>query len=184
MRDAFRDNLTLSSESLRHAIRFGVALAAGVATYRVFDMENHGFWIPLTILFVMRPDRGETFLRVVLRAVGTAAGLILATALAEAVGGETAVAVALLFVAAGLAYGLLTVQYALFTASITTYVVLMVDTLGEPALDAAGLRAIGTAIGLLICLLAWLVWPSPGEGRRVDGLAQRPPRDPPAPAAR
>ena len=42
-------------------------------------MDNHGFWIPLTILFVMRPDRDETYLRLVLRAVGTVLGLIVAT---------------------------------------------------------------------------------------------------------
>lgn len=175
VRTAFRDNLTLESDSLRHAIRFGAALAAGVAAYRVLEMKDHGFWIPLTILFVMRPDRDETYLRLVLRAVGTALGLIVATALAETVGTETAVAVALLFLAAALAYGLLTVQYALFTAAITTYVVLMVDTLGEPALAAAGLRALGTAIGLAISFLAWLLWPKPGRGRGLDFAALRPP---------
>ena len=36
--------------------------------------------------------------------------------------------------------------YALFTAAITTYVVLLTDTLGEARLDAAGQRVIGTAV--------------------------------------
>ena len=97
-------------------------------------MHEHGFWIPLTILFVLRPERDETFHRLVLRAVGTALGLVVATALAEWLGGD-GVAVALaLTIATAFAYGLLTVQYALFTAAITTYVVLLADTLGEPAL--------------------------------------------------
>src|SRR6478672_10952811 len=65
---ALRSNLTLSSPSARHAIRFGTALAAGVALYRVLDMHVHGFWIPLTILFVMRPEIEETHKRLVLRA--------------------------------------------------------------------------------------------------------------------
>src|SRR5262249_27257042 len=65
---ALRANLTLSSPAARHAIRFGAALAAGVALYRLLDMHDHGFWIPLTILFVMRPEIDETHKRLVLRA--------------------------------------------------------------------------------------------------------------------
>ncbi|HXS46063.1 MAG TPA: hypothetical protein VN756_01220, partial [Solirubrobacterales bacterium] len=56
-------NLTLGSTSARHAVRFGAALAAGVAAYWLLGMEEHGFWIPLTILFVMRPEEDETFRR-------------------------------------------------------------------------------------------------------------------------
>jgi hypothetical protein len=162
---ALRANLTLGSASARHAIRFGVALAAGVATYRVLGMDDHGFWVPLTILFVMRPERDETYKRLVLRGVGTVLGLIFATAVAEALGGSDLVVGVVLTASAGFAYGLLTVQYALFTASITTYVVLLTDTLGEPALQAADERATGTALGIAIAFLAFVLWPSPGEGR-------------------
>ena len=130
-------NLTLRSNSFRHALRFGAALAAGVATYRIIDFDEHGFWIPLTILFVMRPEHDETFRRLLLRAVGTVLGLIVATALAETILGDDFAVAIVLTISAALAFGLLTVQYALFTAAITTYVVLLADTLGEPALLAA-----------------------------------------------
>jgi fusaric acid resistance family protein len=159
-RKALRANLTLRSHSARHAVRFGAALAAGVAAYRILGLRDHGFWIPLTILFVMRPERDETFHRLVLRAIGTVIGLIVATAVAEAFGGEDLVLGTVLTVAAALSFGLLTVQYALFTAAITTYVVLMSSTLGEAALRAAGQRALGTAIGIGIAFAAWLLWPN------------------------
>jgi hypothetical protein len=180
---ALASNLTLRSASCRHAIRFGGALAAGVALYRLLGMRDHGFWIPLTILFVMRPERGETYHRLVLRALGTVLGLAIATAAAEAFAGNDLATGAILTVAAALSFGLLTVQYALFTAAITTYVVLLSDTLGEPALEAAGQRATGTALGILIAFLAFLIWPSPGEGRRLRIRAPEPgPRPPTAPA--
>jgi hypothetical protein len=181
---AFRSNFTLGSESLRHAIRFGAALAIGVGAYRAFDMDNHGFWIPLTILFVMRPDRDETYLRLVLRAVGTVLGLVLATAVAEAFGGSDLVVIAVLTAATALALGLLTVQYALFTAAITVYVVLLTDTLGEGAWEADKLRLIGTALGLLITFLAFTLWPDPERGRDLRFMVLRPPADPPGPEAR
>lgn len=168
-RAALRSNLTLGSSSARHAIRFGAALAAGVALYRLLGMTVHGFWIPLTILFVMRPERGETYHRLALRAIGTVLGLVVATAFAEAFPGSDLVVGAVLTIAAALTFGLLTVQYALFTAAITTYVVLLTDALGEGAFEAAGQRLIGTALGILIAFLAFVLWPDPGERRESDG---------------
>jgi hypothetical protein len=165
--DAFGSNLTLGSVSFRHALRFGAALGAGVATYWLLGMSEHGFWIPLTILFVLRPEQEETFRRLILRAVGTIIGLVIATALAEWLRGD-GVAIALaLTVATAFAYGLLTVQYALFTAAITTYAVLLADSIGEQALRAAGQRAIATAIGIAISAAAFLLWANPGDGRRA-----------------
>jgi fusaric acid resistance family protein len=164
---AFASNFTMASPNLRHAIRFGAALAAGVALYRLLDMHVHGFWIPLTILFVMRPEIDETHKRLILRALGTVLGLVVATAAAEAFRGDDLVTGAILAASAALAFGLLTVQYALFTAAITVYVVLLSDTLGEAAFQAADERAIGTALGILVAFLAFAIWPNPGEGGEV-----------------
>jgi hypothetical protein len=164
---ALRSNFTLRSSSARHAIRFGIALAVGVALYRLLGMKVHGFWIPLTILFVMRPERDETYHRLALRAIGTVLGLIVATAFAEAFPGNDLLVGVVLTISAALTFGLLTVQYALFTAAITTYVVLLTDTLGEPAFEAAGQRLIGTALGILIAFVAFLVWPNRGRGGAV-----------------
>jgi hypothetical protein len=161
---AFRDNLTPRSVSFRHGLRFGAALGAGVALYWLLGIHEHGFWIPLTILFVLRPEENETFRRLALRAIGTAIGLVIATALAEELrGNEIAIAVCLT-IGTGFAYGLLTVQYALFTAAITTYAVLLADSIGETAFHAAGERALGTALGIVIAGAAFLLWPNRGEG--------------------
>jgi uncharacterized membrane protein YccC len=160
-----RANWTLASPVGRHAVRYGVALGLGVAIYRVAGMREHGYWIPLTILFVLRPERDETDRRLVLRAVGTLLGLALATGLAVAFdGAEPWIAISLSLFAA-LSFGLITVQYALFTASITAYVVLLSDTLGEARFHAAGQRVIGTAVGILIAWLAFRIYPGPGESR-------------------
>jgi hypothetical protein len=160
-----RANLTLGSEVARHSIRYGTALALGVAIYRIVGMKEHGYWIPLTILFVLRPERDETDRRLILRAVGTLAGLALATGMAFAFdGAEVPIAIAL-SIAAALSIGLITVQYALFTMVITAYVVLLSDTLGEARFDAAGQRLVGTVVGILIAYAAFRVYPGPGERR-------------------
>ncbi len=158
-----RANLTLDSPIARHSIRFGIALAVGVAAYRIAGMREHGYWIPLTILFVLRPERDETDRRLILRAVGTLVGLALATGLAFAFDGAEVPIAIVLSITAALSFGLITVQYALFTAAITTYVVLLSDTLGEARFEAAGQRVIGTAAGIVIAYVAFRIYPGPGE---------------------
>ncbi len=175
---AFAANFTLGSTSFRHALRFGVALATGVAAYWLLGMSEHGFWIPLTILFVLRPEEDQTFQRLALRAIGTVAGLVVATALAEWLRGDALAIAVALTIATALAYGLLTVQYALFTAAITVYAVLLADLIGEPALRAAGERGLATAIGIAIAGASFLLWPNPkvageAEAGRFTGQAAK-----------
>ncbi|HEY1354905.1 MAG TPA: FUSC family protein [Solirubrobacterales bacterium] len=170
---ALRGNLTARSQSFQHGLRLGLALGLGVAAYWLLGFSEHGFWIPLTVLFVLRPDYDTTFDRLVLRAVGTLVGLVIATALSEwLVGDDVAIAV-VLTVATGFAYGMLTVQYAMFTLSITTYAVLLADTLGDPALPDAEQRGLATLVGIAITFALFLLWPSPegvesGWGRFVS----------------
>ena len=42
---ALHANLGLGATPFRHALRFGAALAAGVAAYWLLGMSEHGFWI-------------------------------------------------------------------------------------------------------------------------------------------
>ena len=161
---ALRDNLTPASQSFQHGLRLGIALGAAVAAYWLLGISEHGFWIPLTVLFVLRPGPEETFDRLVLRAVGTIVGLVLATALSEWLAGDGVALAIALTIATGFAYGMLTVQYALFTTAITTYAVLLADTLGDPALRAAGERGLATMIGIAITLVLFVLWPRPDWG--------------------
>jgi uncharacterized membrane protein YccC len=162
---ALAANLNPRSQSFQHGLRLGIALGAGVAAYWVIGFSEHGFWIPLTVLFVLRPDYDTTFDRLVLRAVGTLAGLVIATALSEWLAGDGVALAVVLTIATGFAYGMLTVQYALFTMAITSFAVLLADTLGDPALLDAEQRGLATLVGIAITLVLFLLWPSP-EGAR------------------
>jgi hypothetical protein len=162
-----RTQFTLRSPSLRHALRFGAALAVGVAIYRLIDLGEHGYWVPLTILFVLRPDRSQTLERIGMRAAGTVVGLVLATALAALLGEDAVTTAVVLTIAAACFYALLAIQYALFTTAITAYVVLLTDALGTSPIEAADERAIGTAIGIAVAAIAFWIWgeaPAPRAG--------------------
>jgi uncharacterized membrane protein YccC len=73
--------------------------------------------------------------------------------------GESAPAnVAIITVAAAVGYAMLALEYALFTFAITAYIVTLAHAMGESAVDAVGERALGTAIGIVIVLVAFAVW--------------------------
>ncbi len=159
-RDACLRCFTLRSHAFRHALRWGGALGAAVAVYRFIDLQGHGYWVPLTVLFVLRPEVDDTVERLPMRAAGTLAGLVLATAMAETIGYHVIPTAIILTVAMACAYALVAIEYAAFTMAITVFVVLLSDALGEHALDAAGQRGLGTAIGIGIAALAITVWPN------------------------
>ena len=154
---AVRTSLDLNSPSMRHALRWGIGLGIGVAAYHVIDLGEHGYWIPLTVLFVLKPAPADTYERIAMRAAGTLAGLALATGLAELIGRD-AVAVALvLTLAAACSFALLAIEYALFTTAITVYIVVLAHALGQAAFAAADERAAATAIGITIAALGFVL---------------------------
>jgi hypothetical protein len=155
-RDAARAvaaSIDLGSPSLRHALRWGFGLGAGVAAYQVIDLGPHGYWIPLTVLFVLKATPSDTYERIAMRAVGTLAGLVLATGIAELIGRDAVANAAVLTVAAACSFSLLAIEYALFTTAITIYIVVLAHALGQGAFEAVDERGIATVIGLAIAAL-------------------------------
>jgi Fusaric acid resistance protein-like len=159
---ALRASLTPTSPMFRHALRWGIALGVGTAVYNIVDLGPHGYWIPLTILFVLRPTPGETAERIAMRAAGTVAGIAVAIAIAGPVDDFRVAEAVVISIAAGLAFALLAIEYALFTTAITAYIVLVTHALGQSAFEAADERAVATAAGLGIVVLLVLVWDRPG----------------------
>ena len=157
-RRALGENLTFRSTSLRHALRWGTALGLGVGLYNVVDLGAHGYWVPLTVLFVLRPEPDETIQRIAMRAAGTLAGLAFATPLAMLIGGLDVVEALAIALAAAFSFALLAIEYALFTAAITTFIILFAHALGQDAEQAAGQRALATLIGLGIVAMAVALW--------------------------
>jgi hypothetical protein len=155
---AIRESVAARSAALRHAVRWGLALAVGVATYHVVDLGPHGYWVPLTILFVLRPEESETVERIAMRAAGTVLGLLVGTPLAILVGGSPVAECVAITVAAAFSFALLAIEYALFTTAITCLIVLLSHALGQSALNAADERAIGTFLGIAIVVVVVGMW--------------------------
>jgi hypothetical protein len=162
---AIRDNVRHREVAFRHAVRWGLALAVGVIAAHVIDLGGHGYWIPLTVLFVLRPQESETVERIAMRAAGTVFGLGIGTPLAIALGGSPAAECVAISLAAAFAFALLAIEYALFTAAITCLIVLLSHALGESASSAAAERGIATFVGLAIVAVLAAIWVVPARRR-------------------
>jgi uncharacterized membrane protein YccC len=162
-----RANLSLDSPALRHGIRLGVTLAVATALYRIIDLPR-GYWVPLTIAFVMRPDFGSTFSRGAQRYAGTLIGAIVATGLTALLDpGDWTLAVLVTLFAVGI-YSFLFANYLLFTTCMTALIVFFTAFDGVSEWHAVIDRVLDTVIGGALTLAAYAVWPT-WEGGRVSG---------------
>ncbi|MGW2640117.1 FUSC family protein [Streptomyces sp. NPDC001348] len=136
-----------------HALRLALGPAlAQTAAARLLPDER-GYWITLTLLNVLKPGWVSTASRGVDRWVGTLTGVLAVGALADAVPLRgLALVAAVTFLLWG-AFGLQSVNYGLFCAFISGYVLLFLQVVAAPPSDSALYRAVDTTLGGLLALL-------------------------------
>jgi uncharacterized membrane protein YccC len=160
-----RANLRLDAPFGRHAIRLAVVLAACGLIGPIFALQR-GYWITLTAALVLRPDFTTTFARGFARIAGTIVGVLAATALVLAVPDTPHVYLGLAVFFAAIGYAAFQLNYALFSLTITAYVVLLLSLLGVPEHAAVVNRLFATIGGGLIAMLSYVIWPT-WEARRT-----------------
>ncbi|MFF9427495.1 FUSC family protein [Streptomyces sp. NPDC014746] len=159
-----------SEASWRYGLRLALCIGLAQALVSLIAVPR-SYWVALTVTFVMKPDFGSVFSRAVLRAAGTAAGLVLAALVLSQVPRGwwdvpvTAVLAALIpaFSAKG---------YAFQTAAITPVILLLSDALNHQGFDLVLPRLYDSLIGCAIALVAgYLLWPESWHARIGDRLA-------------
>jgi len=169
-----RANLTLRSATFRHAIRLGITLALATALYRLIPLPiQRGYWIPLTALLVLKPDFTATFARGVARTLGTMLGAVLTTLLVSVFAPGQELLVILDAIAAYLAFSILYANYAIFSVFLTMETVFLLTFVTPQPLMTAAYRAIDTAVGGVLALLMYVVWPTWELPHVWDNIANR-----------
>jgi len=154
-----RANLILDSAVFRHAIRLMLCVAAGDAYGRVLH-PYRAYWIPMTIVIVLKPEFAITFSRGVLRVVGTLAGLALATVLFHFLPIHTATEIALIALFTFLMRWIGPSNYGIFGVAISALVVLLIAITGISPNEVIQARATNTVLGGVFALAAYAAWPS------------------------
>ncbi len=169
-----RANLSFQSAAFRHALRLGFTLMLITALYSLLSLPiQRGYWIALTALLVLKPDFTTTFTRGVARLLGTMLGAILTTLLIVVVHPTPPILVILDVVMAYAAFSLLLANYALFSVFVTMEVVFLLSFVIPQPLVTVEYRAIDTAIGGIIALVIYRIWPTWERRYVANNLAQR-----------
>lgn len=138
--------------AIRYAIRLSLTVALASELYRRMGIQS-GYWIPMTALLVQKPAFFETLGRSIARTGGTIVGATLATIIAAHMNLSVWAIVFLTAFFAFWSFATTSVNYAIFSLCITSYIVFLLSLNQIPGHEIAFRRAYCTTFGALIALL-------------------------------
>lgn len=158
----------------RHALRMAVGLGVAQALTLLVSV-GHSFWLPLTVLFTLRPEIAFTVYRGVTRVAGNLAAVVLVPTLLLAAGDRTWLVMVLVLALAGVTYRYFTGNYALTSFGLAG-TVLVIDTTLIPGNDLFVTRIVATIAGALLALAVVMALPmtvrqAPMDSVRSMGIA-------------
>jgi uncharacterized membrane protein YccC len=145
-----------------YATRVAVALTVASLVNHLLDLPN-GYWAPMTVAILIRPDPYDTAVRAVGRVIGTVIGAGVTTLLVALLRPDAPQLGLMLLVAIWACFALQRVNYGVFSTCITAYVVLLLSALGLPEPEVAAHRVEATLAGALIAVSIHLaaLWSRP-----------------------
>jgi Fusaric acid resistance protein-like len=141
--------------AIRYAIRLSLTVGLASELYRRMGIQS-GYWVPMTALLVQKPVFSETLGRAIARTGGTILGATLATLIAAHMNLSVWALVFLTAFFAFWSFATVSVNYAIFSLSITSYIVFLLSLNQTPGPEIALRRAYCTTFGALIALLLHL----------------------------
>lgn len=164
--------LTTRAVVLRNSLRTGLGLAAAVATTHVFPVE-HGFWVVLAAMSVLRSSALTTGTKVLRAVIGTVVGFIIGAVIIELIGVQPVVLwIALPIVAFIAAYVPEIASFAAGQAAFTMLVLIVFNLIHPTGWQVGLIRiediAVGGAVGIVVSLLLWPRGSSRAVGAAID----------------
>jgi uncharacterized membrane protein YccC len=151
-------------------MRLMLCLAVAEVLTEVVSIDR-SYWVALTVCVVIKPDFGSVFARGVQRAVGTAIGVLIGSAvLALIPTGAALLPFMALF--AGLLPIMRARNYGLFSAALTPLILILIDSLARNPHALVLARLADTSLGCgIVLLLGYALWPETWRSRLPERLA-------------
>jgi uncharacterized membrane protein YccC len=152
--------------ALRNSLRTGLGLALAVAVTHVFPVQ-HGFWVVLGAMSVLRSSALTTGTRVVRAVIGTALGFVLGVLVIELVGVDPIVMWSLLpIVAFGSAFVPEVASFIAGQAAFTMMVLIIFNLIAPTGWSVGLIRVEDVVIGALVgVMVSVLLWPRGARAR-------------------
>ncbi|MBE9242357.1 FUSC family protein [Synechocystis salina] len=150
--EPLKNNFQLNSPLFRHGLRLAIGGMAGLLIAQITGIP-YGFWIVLTLIFVLKPDFSLTFQRLSNRLVGTLLGvLVMSIALKLVQDPHTLSLLGILAIALGTS--LLRFHYSVAVFFVTAFALILKAIVPEvPTEYALASRLVCTLIGSAIALV-------------------------------
>ena len=160
VRTLIRAHIDPDGVILRNAIRAGVAMGLGVLISKLTSFD-HGFWVVLGVLSVLRSSASGTSVTALRAIAGTVGGFVISAAVLLALNGDTSglwwAMLPMVFLA-GYAPG--AVGFAIGQAAFTTMVVFLFDILSPDGVTTAIVRLETVSLGAIsAAAVALIIWP-------------------------
>lgn len=155
------------SPEFRHGVRLGLAVAIAQAVSLVVPTQ-HAFWIPLTCVFVVKPDWSFTVIRSVARVAGNLLAVLLVPFLLSVVVGIPALVVLLVVMISAIAFRYFSGNYILGSFGIAGTILVLDQTL-DPTAYLYDLRLLFTILGAVIGIVVSALVPA-RRGRTAVSL--------------
>jgi hypothetical protein len=143
------------SATLGYCLRLVITISVATEVYHRIGIQS-GYWIPMTALLVQKPAFFETLTRASARILGTLLGAWLCSLLIAHLTPQPLVLAACTTLFACAAFATNSVNYGLFTACLTSYIVFLLSLNQIPGPVIAHRRAWCTILGGLIALVIHL----------------------------
>lgn len=147
-----------SNPNLRYGIRMAAAIAVAQAITLLVDVP-HSFWVPLTIVFVLKPNWSVTAVRTVGRIAGNLSAVLIVPFALTLTGGHVWAVALLTFVLAVIMYRYFTGNYIAACLGLAG-TVLVLDEVLTPDDSLYTARFIATIVGTIIALTFSLILPT------------------------
>jgi uncharacterized membrane protein YccC len=167
-RQILRANLNIRSVALRHACRVTLLTVATQALGLLLSWPR-AYWVPITVLIILKADYGGTISRTIQRVIGTTLGGLIAAGLATQVQ-SVELQGFLVAVLAFFAFSVRPLNFAVFTIALTPLFMVIVNLLDEGDWQVSLLRIGYTVMGGIICLAGGYVLLPDWERTRLPAL--------------
>jgi uncharacterized membrane protein YccC len=131
-----------------------------------------GYWGPMTVAIVLKPDFTTTFSRGVLRLAGTFVGIALSTALFHTIAPTPMLTAPLIALFVFVMRWAGPANYGILVAALTSLVVLLFAATGIAPAEVMAARALFTVVGGAIALGAYRLWPTWERTQVPEALAR------------
>ena len=155
--DRLKEHRTRDDEFVRHALRLAVAVGVATAVAQSTGWP-HEYWLPMTVVWVSRPDRTGTSTRVIGRTLGTILGIGIAFVFIQLIGTGSVLTPLYIFFGALFFLAFFNANYPIAVSGLTLIASVLFTLEGEQISDIILYLLMCTLIAAVITVAASYLW--------------------------